>query len=239
MSKIAVYFMPGLAASTTIFERIALPEEEFEVHLLEWQIPLQQESLQEYAKRIAEAIKHDSPVLIGVSFGGILVQEMAKFIVTRKVIIISSVRSSLEFPKRMKIAKTTKAYKLLPMRLILNIENLAKFSFGEKINKRIKLYEKFLSVRDLYYLEWAVEKVIMWERTVIDESVVHVHGDMDDVFPIKNIANCIVVKGGTHIMILSKYKWLNSHLPAIILGTYQDGDQELDADASSNVASEN
>jgi alpha/beta superfamily hydrolase len=209
--------MPGLAASSAIFERIELPGEVFEIHLLEWEIPLPQESLSDYAKRIADKITHKMPVLIGVSFGGILVQEIAVHIKARKVIIISSVRSNLEFPRRLKLAKTTKAYKLIPMTLILNLENLAKFSFGERINQRIKLYEKFLSVRDIGYLEWAVEKVILWDRTEIDESVVHIHGDLDDVFPIKNIKNCIVVKGATHILILSKYKWLNAHLPQIIL----------------------
>lgn len=219
MSKIAVYLMPGLAASTTIFERIALPEEMFEIVLLEWEIPLNDESLTDYAKRIADKIKHPNPVLIGVSFGGILVQEMAKYIETRKIIIISSVKSNLEFPRRMKIAKTTKAYKLIPMNLIANIESLAKFSFGEKVNQRLKLYEKFLSVRDIRYLNWAVEQVILWDRTVADEKIIHIHGDMDDVFPIKYIKNCVVVKGGTHIMILNKYKWLNENLPSIILGT--------------------
>jgi len=217
MSKIPVYFMPGLAASATIFERIQLPEADFEIHLLEWEIPLAKESLENYAKRIAQKIKKENPVLIGVSFGGILVQEMAKHIDARKVIIISSVKSNLEFPRRMKIAKTTKAYKLIPMSLILNLENLAKFSFGAKINHRLKLYEKFLSVRDIGYLEWAVEKVILWDRTVADESVVHIHGDMDDVFPIKYIKECTVVKGGTHIMILNKYRWFNANLASIIL----------------------
>ena len=219
MSKIAVYLMPGLAASTTIFERIALPEEMFEIVLLEWEIPLNNESLTDYAKRIADKIKHPNPVLIGVSFGGILVQEMAKYIEARKIIIISSVKSNVEFPRRMKIAKTTKAYKLIPMNLIANIESLAKFSFGEKVNQRLKLYEKFLSVRDIGYLNWAVEQVILWDRTVADEKIIHIHGDMDDVFPIKYIKNCVVVKGGTHIMILNKYKWLNEHLPDLILGT--------------------
>jgi pimeloyl-ACP methyl ester carboxylesterase len=217
MSKIPVYLMPGLAASTAIFERIALPEDTFEIHLLEWEIPLDKETLADYAKRIAAKIKQPNPVLIGVSFGGILVQEMAKFMDVRKVIIISSVKSNLEFPRRLKIAKTTKAYKLIPMSLILNIESLAKFSFGEKVNQRLKLYERFLSVRDIGYLNWAVEQVVLWDRTVVDESVIHIHGDMDDVFPIKNIKNCTVVKGGTHVMILNKYKWLNENLPAIIL----------------------
>ena len=222
MSKIPVYMMPGLAASTAIFERIALPEVDFEIHLLEWEIPLKSESLPEYAKRMVEKIKHPNPVLIGVSFGGILVQEMARFIKVRKVIIISSAKSNLEFPRRFKLGKTTKAYKLIPMSLLLNIENLAKFSFGATINKRIKLYEKFLSVRDIGYLEWAVEQIILWDRTVIDESVIHIHGDADDIFPIKYISNCVVVKGGTHIMILNKYKWLNKNLPAIIMGTWKD-----------------
>ena len=217
MSKIPVYLMPGLAASTAIFERIVFPEDAFEIHLLEWEIPLDKESLADYAKRIALKIKQPNPVLIGVSFGGILVQEMAKYLDARKVIIISSVRCNAEFPRRLKIAKTTKAYKLIPMSLILNIESLAKFSFGEKVNQRLKLYERFLSVRDIGYLNWAVEQVVLWDRTVVDENVIHIHGDMDDVFPIKNIKNCTVVKGGTHVMILNKYKWLNENLPAIIL----------------------
>lgn len=218
MSRIPVYLMPGLASSTAIFERIVLPADTFEIHLLQWEIPLDNESLTDYAKRISSKIKHKNPVLIGVSFGGILVQEMAKYVNSSKVIIISSVRCNSEFPRRLKIAKTTKAYKLIPMSLLANIESLAKFSFGEKVNQRLKLYEKFLSVRDIRYLNWAVEQVILWDRTIIDENVIHIHGDADDVFPIKYIKNCIVVKGGTHIMILNKYKWLNENLPSIILG---------------------
>ena len=212
--------MPGLAASSAIFERISLPSTEFEMVLLEWEIPLDNETLANYAKRIATKIKHKNPVLIGVSFGGILVQEMSKWIEARKVIIISSVKSNAEFPRRMKIAKTTKAYKLIPMNLLLNIESLAKFSFGDKITQRLKLYEKFLSVRDKRYLDWAIEQVILWDRTVIDEKVIHIHGDADEVFPIKYIKKCIVVKGGTHIMILNKFRWLNENLPKIILNGY-------------------
>ncbi|HAH53893.1 MAG TPA: alpha/beta hydrolase [Flavobacterium sp.] len=217
MNRIPVYFMPGLAASSAIFEKISLPENDFEMILLEWEIPLDNETLPQYAKRISDKIVHPNPVLIGVSFGGILVQEMAQFINVRKVIIISSVKTSLEFPLRMKVAKTTKAYKLIPTTLLANIESLSQFSFGEKINQRLKLYEKFLRVRDKRYLDWAVEQIILWERTLADENVIHIHGDQDDVFPIKNIQNCIVIKGGTHVMILNKFKWFNENLPKIIL----------------------
>ena len=218
MSRIPVYFMPGLAANSSIFERISLPIEVFETVLLEWELPLNDESLLQYAERISKKVTHENPVLIGVSFGGILVQEMAQFLDVRKTIIISSVKSNLEFPTAFKVAKTTKAYKLFPTNLISNIENLALFSFGNKIKKRMELYKKFLSVRDKKYLDWAIEKVILWDRTQIEKNVVHIHGDSDEVFPIKNIQKCIVVKGGTHIMIVSKFKWFNVNLPKIILG---------------------
>ncbi len=217
MSKIPVYLMPGLAASPTIFERINLPANQFELFLLEWEIPTDNESLPDYAKRISEKIVHNQPVLIGVSFGGILVQEISKIIDTKKTIIISSVKSSAEFPLKMKMAKKTKAYKLIPTSLLVNVESLAKFSFGDTITQRLKLYEKHLSMRDKRYLDWAIEQVICWDRTVVDKKIIHIHGDADEVFPIKHIENPIVIKGGTHMMILNKFKWLNENLPKLIL----------------------
>lgn len=217
MDKIPVYFMPGLAASSSIFERIHLPEDKFSMFFLEWLIPIEGESLTEYVLRLAKEIKHENPVLIGVSFGGIIVQEMAKLISNRKVIIISSVKSNKEFPKRMKLAKSTKVYKLLPTGLIQNIESVAKLAYGDSLTQRFKLYEKYLSVRNKFYLDWSLETIILWKRDFVDKNVVHIHGDADDVFPIKYISKCIVVKGGTHVMILSKYKWFNENLSKIIL----------------------
>jgi pimeloyl-ACP methyl ester carboxylesterase len=217
MNKVHVYFMPGMAASSLIFERIKLPEETFEIHLLDWFSPKKNESLTNYAKRMSEIIKEDNPILIGVSFGGILVQEMAKHIKANKVIIISSVKSNIELPLRMKIAKTTKVYKLLPTGLAQNLEVLSKYAFGSIVKQRLALYKKYMSVRDKNYLDWSIEQIIMWDRTIVDQNVIHIHGDNDEVFPIKNIKNAIIIQGGTHIMILNRYKWFNANLPEIIL----------------------
>jgi hypothetical protein len=222
MEKISVYFMPGLAANPSIFERIALPEDLFDTYFMEWEIPLDEETMSEYAQRISKKVIHKNSVLVGVSFGGILVQEMAPFLDVKKIIVISSVKSNLEFPTAFKLAKTTKAYKLLPTSLIESVYNLAKFTFGEKVIKRLKLYQMFLTVRDKKYLDWSIEKIILWERIKVDPNVIHIHGDADEVFPIKYIQNCIVVKGGTHIMILTKYKWFNANLAKIILEEYRE-----------------
>jgi len=93
LEKIHVYLMPGMAASPSIFENIFLPPDRFEVHALDWFIPDRGMSLEDYARKMCERVEHPDPVLLGVSFGGILVQEMAKLIPVRKVLIVSSVKS--------------------------------------------------------------------------------------------------------------------------------------------------
>lgn len=217
MSKIPVYFMPGLAASTSIFENIQLDKTEFEMFLLEWKIPNKGETLQEYAKRMCEDIKHENPVLVGVSFGGILVQEMNKIIPVRKTIIISSVKCNKEFPRRIRFAKVTKLYKLIPIWMLQNVEKLLPYVFEEKSAfKRTELYHKYFAVRDTFYLKWSLQQVLLWDRSTPDADVIHIHGDKDEVFPIKYIKNCNVLEGGTHIMIVNKFRWLNEKLAEIL-----------------------
>ncbi len=174
-------------------------------------------SLTEYAKAMCSQIPHKDIVLVGVSFGGMLVQEMAKHISVRKVIVVSSVKLASELPKRMVFAKYTKIHKLLPTGLINNVELLAKYAFGETVTKRLELYEQYLSIRDKYYIDWSIDQIVNWNQTECPSNVVHIHGDKDSVFPFYHIKNCITVKNGTHTMIIHRYRWFNEHLPKIIL----------------------
>ena len=211
-----VYLMPGMAASPAIFEYIELQESRYEIHYLEWQIPVINETLQEYAKRMCAFVEYDHVVLLGVSFGGILVQEMSKFITLKKLIVVSSVKSHYELPKRFKLIKVTKAYKILPTQLVKNIDLLAKYAFGETIKKRVDLYKKYLSVNDKAYLDWAIKQVVCWDQEDSHPDAIYIHGDKDVVFPNSCGGDCIVLKGGTHIMIINKYKWFNENLPKLI-----------------------
>ena len=214
---IHVYLMPGMAASPEIFEYIKLPKEQFRMHYLEWILPLENESLPAYAKRMKTFVKHKNVVLLGVSFGGVLVQEMSKYLKVRKLIIVSSIKSMSELPRHMLILKTTKAYKLLPTQWASNIELFAKYAIGENVQKRLDLYKKYLSVNDPRYLNWAIREMVCWDQKSEIPHIVHIHGDNDAVFPIKYIKDCILIKGGTHVMILNKYRWFNANLPRIIL----------------------
>ncbi len=215
--KIPVYFIPGLAASPEIFEFICLPPDRFEVHLLEWFVPWPGMTLTEYAARMAEKVTRPNPVLVGVSFGGMLAQEMAGYLQPRKTIIISSIKCRSEMPRRLLVARYTRLHKLLPTGIISNVEVLARLAFGDPVKKRLQLYERYLAVRDKTYLDWALDRIVHWERDTPIPGLVHIHGDCDSVFPMAHIGPCIRVPGGTHTMILHRHRWLNEHLPAIIL----------------------
>lgn len=214
--KVHVYFMPGLATDSSIFENISLPADRFEAHYLEWIIPLKKESLQEYVYRMLKYIKHKNSVLIGVSFGGVIVQEMSKHIDVKRLIIISSVKSRDELPQRLKFAAKTGSYKLVPTSLLHYVDHFEKVAPNDFLKKRARLYKKYLAVRNKVYLDWAIENMVCWNCVTPGKDIVHIHGDKDLIFPHENIHNCITVKGGTHIMIINRYKWFNRHLPDLI-----------------------
>lgn len=215
--KVHVYFVPGMAANTKIFEYIKLPKSEYEMHFLEWMLPLEDESLTDYALRMVKKITHKNPILFGVSFGGILVQEMSKFVNTKKIVVVSSVLHENEFPKRMKFVKITKAYKLFPTKVFSDVEKLAKYALGETASSRVDLYKKYMSVSDKTYLDWAIEQILNWKQEQKLENIIHIHGSHDRVFPIECIKGEVIrVKNGTHVMIINKYKWFNEHLPQLL-----------------------
>ena len=214
MEKTHLYFVPGMAAGSEIFRNISLPDT-YEVHIIEWKIPEKGESLGAYAQRMAAEVKHPDAVLAGVSFGGVVAQEMNDYLHLKRLIIISSVKTRSELPRRMKWASLTGAYKLIPTSLVLSAEDLTKFSIGPKTKKRLSLYQEYLHVRDKQYLDWALEKMVTWDRKTPIPGLVHIHGDKDMVFPIKYIEDCEVIKNGTHIMILNKAREISKKLIAI------------------------
>lgn len=211
-----VYLMPGMAANPSIFEYIELPANQFETHLLSWKIPLPNESLSAYAKRMLGEVNQENFALVGVSFGGVLVQEMAKLRKPKKLIIVSSVKCSEELPPHMRFAQKTGAYKVLPLGLLNYMHHIEKLPVGNFIKKRVQLYRQYLSVNEKVYLEWAIENMVCWNQTEIISDLIHIHGTADQVFPIKLIKDFIPLKDGTHIMILNKYRWFNKHLPSLL-----------------------
>ncbi len=216
--RISIYLMPGMAASPKIFELIKFPFN-YKIIYLTWIKPNTNETMKAYAKRMSLLITDVDPVLIGVSFGGILVQEISKHIKVKRLIIISSVKSKVELSMSMKFAKTTGIHRLLPLNWIDDLEKLLLFVFGPSIKVKVDAYKKYLSERDPEYLKWSINQIINWKQIKYDDKIIHIHGEKDKVFPVKYLKknkNFIMVKNGTHATILRDHKWFSRNLPIII-----------------------
>lgn len=205
LSKTHIYCVPGLSASSKIYEFIELPEEDFEIHYLEWLMPESiNETIEHYAKRMCETITEENVVLMGVSFGGVMVQEMSKIINPKKIILISSIKNKGELPKRLRLAKSSRAYKLFPAKSITTIEKFMSYVFGDMAKKRIEQYRLYLSVRDEVYLKWSIYNVLHWQQVETLPNILHIHGTADHIFPFKHIKNSFEIKKASHVMVLNR-----------------------------------
>lgn len=208
--------MPGMSANPNIFEYIRLPEEQYKIHWLSWIKPRKGEPIDQYAKRMCQYVKQEQVVLIGVSLGGIVVQEMAKFISVKRLILISTIKSKFELPSFMRFGRKAKLYRILPTGLVKHFKKIKALPVGKYVKKRINLYERYVGPIDKYYLDWAIDQLLNWGQQEPLVQCIHIHGTQDHIFPIKNIKHCLKVKKGTHIMIVNRYSWFNQHLPSLI-----------------------
>lgn len=125
-----IYCISGLGADERVFSKFKFPQ--YEIHYIKWITPEKNESIESYAKRIIHQIHHDEPILIGLSFGGIMCVEIARHIKIALIIIISSIKLNNEMPLWMQLAGRLKLNRLMPMRSFKLIEPLENFNLGVK-----------------------------------------------------------------------------------------------------------
>jgi pimeloyl-ACP methyl ester carboxylesterase len=201
MSQI-IYCISGLGADEKIFTNLKL--EGYELKHIPWLRPNKNETLKEYAKRMAKSIQHDSPVLLGVSFGGMIGIEIARQIPLQKLIIISSIKSADELPQWMKLAGTLQLNKLVPIRSYDFMERIDNDRLGASTQEERDMVRNYRKSADPVYLTWAVHQVLNWKNNWQPDHIIHIHGDKDKIFPVKKIKTGHIIKGGTHFMVYNR-----------------------------------
>lgn len=192
-------------SSAAIFERMQLPEDKFDSYFLDWLPPIDKnETLQEYALRFSKLITQPNPIFIGVSFGGILAQELAQLFSNSKVILISSIKHESELSPLFKFGYKSNLYQLFPINLMVATEKALINYVPPSLQRTLKSYRKYLPIRDETYTHWAVSCFLSWKSPQSTNILVHLHGDNDTIIPSKYINNYTLISGGTHAMILTK-----------------------------------
>ncbi len=193
-------------ADATIFQHLQFPKEQFETHVLNWLQPLHKnETLTSYINRLSEKITHPNPVFIGVSFGGMIAQELASKYNSPKTVIISSIKHQTERTPFYTLLAKTKLYKLTPISFLLFLEQTYFLYADKKTKKKLEAYRKYLPFRNKIYTQWAIHHFLTWQQKH-QLNTLHIHGNADTVIPTKYIRNFHKINNGTHAIILTKTK---------------------------------
>lgn len=204
-----IYQISGLGANQKAFDYLKI-HPEFEPICIPWIQPETGESLEHYAMRMAEKIDtNEDFVLMGLSFGGIIVQEMNRFLTPKLNILISTVKDRTELPSFMKISSKTHLHKLIPASFLTSEKGFSYALFRKLYDARMPDIYEFFEYRDPYYLKWSIDKIVNWQNHVEMKRFVHFHGDKDLIFPFSNLHDVERIPGGTHLMVVQKAKKLS------------------------------
>ncbi|MEO6316341.1 MAG: alpha/beta hydrolase [Chitinophagaceae bacterium] len=213
-----VYFVSGLAADGRVFKNIQLPDHCSPV-FLEWIDPLKNESLRNYALRLAAGIDTSEPfAIIGLSMGGMITTEIARQYTPAHTILISSVTCSAQLPFYFKAAGLLRLHKVVPISLIKSASILKRFFTNEATEDKIIL-RNIINESDSKFLYWAMDAILKWKSDNEPPACIHIHGSSDEILPMRFTKPTHIISKGGHLMIMNKSTAINKILGELLLQT--------------------
>jgi len=209
-----VYFLSGLGADRRVFSFLDLSFCE-PIHI-DWIKPLKNESLESYAMRLRREIPEANPIIVGISFGGMLATEMAKAEPGIKAIIISSNKTAKEFPGYLRIGKYFPVYKWISGRIIKNSAHLFKWIFGKNGAEQKKVFHQIIRDADTDFVKWAIEAILNWKNDEVPNNVIHLHGTADRLLPHRLVKADYLIEGGNHVMPMDSHDEVSRLLKKLI-----------------------
>jgi hypothetical protein len=179
------------------------PESVSIVHL-DWILPQKNETIRSYAQRLAEPIDRSRPFcLVGLSFGGMIAVEMAKFLSPQQVFIISSTPVFHGIPILYRRLGATGIHKMFPFRLLRQVRPLVFWLFRAKSETEKQLVRSIILEADPQFMQWAITTILNWKNEVIPENLYHVHGTEDRILPLAKPVPHVALKGAGHLMVFT------------------------------------
>ncbi|MGL5938989.1 MAG: alpha/beta hydrolase [Waterburya sp.] len=210
-----IYCLSGLGTDDRVFQKLKF--QGYQPIHIHWIEPKKRESITAYAQRLTTQIKSDYPILVGLSFGGIIAVEIAKQIATEKVILISSTKNKQEIPFYFKIWRWLPIYLLLPARFILWVSQLlVGWFFSLETMAERKLLKAIIFDVNAKLLKWSIHQIVTWKNELVLDNIYHIHGESDRIFPMRFVHEDFSVKHGGHLMIMNQAEYLSQLIQKIV-----------------------
>ena len=192
-----IYSFSGLGADQRVFSLLKLSSS-YEIVNIGWIPPKASEGIKAYSLRISKIIETNEPFgLLGLSFGGLIVQEISLILKPKITIVISSINSKSQIPFALRVLPNF-ILKSIPIYFFKVPKPLSNYIFSAQ---KKDLLHQIIGDTDPEFVKWALFAFKNWkEEQNGTKNVFFVSGEKDRLF--KPIENAVVVKNGGHFMVV-------------------------------------
>lgn len=177
--------------------------------------PYKKESLEYYCLRLMNQIKDRKHLmLLGLSFGGIIAQEMAKHLKVEKLILLSSMKDRSGIRPALKFLGKIKPYRWLPDSVITSSGALISQQFGVKSDKGKSIIKAVVHDAVPDFVRWAMKVALQWKGVEANNAIT-IHGDADKVLAPPSPVDYLVQDGG-HLIVMENAREVSEILLKII-----------------------
>jgi hypothetical protein len=211
---VPLYLFPGMGADARLFrpQLDAFPN----AVVPPWLAPRSRESLADYGRRFADAIRPPGPCFVGgASFGGFVALEMAPHLNALACFLIGSARGPSEMPIRIRwLRPFGGTIGLLPFRLLAPGAWLARQTVGQFSHPLTRSFLRHLQETDASFLRWGSRAALTWKPSPATAHVfvAQIHGERDRVLPARRTRADVVLSGAGHLISLTHASAVNDFL---------------------------
>lgn len=214
--KTNVYFIHGHGSDHRIFDKIIL-DSSFNRINVQMPNPEKKETIKSYAIRLVPQIDTTKKfILIGVSFGGMVCTELTDLLKPEKTIIISSAKCRKELPGLYRFQKFVPFNKIVPKGLVKLGAKLLQPIVEPDRRRNKDIFKAMLRDKSPVFFKRVSNLLVNWERKEYNPDIIHIHGSKDHTLPVRNINADYIIKGGSHMMTLTKGEEMNTLILSLL-----------------------
>ncbi|WP_230253867.1 alpha/beta fold hydrolase [Rhodopirellula halodulae] len=211
-TDVPLILFSGMGADASVFasQSLAFPN----LVVPDWLVPAKDDDLASYCERMTLELAIDRPCVVGgASFGGIVALEMTRHLDALACLLIGSVRSPSQLPRRIRFLRPMPPeLKLVPLSFLQASAALsASVAEGCRAKHMAGVARQF-SRADVDVLRWSARQILLWEASYDDVEVRHLHGNRDPIFPVSCVTPDEIVRGGGHVISMTHASQVNEFL---------------------------
>ena len=212
-----IHLITGLGANQMAFSRIK-GSLDHDMNFVEWIEVEDSDSLESYAHRIIESNNiTSSDVLVGLSFGGLLAQQIASILGNAHIVLISSFRDKKDIKTLLRVLMETRAYKLIANIDLTYFSSVIRVFMSPSTAKGSGTLNRMIADTDLKFTRWAIDQIRLTGKIDPGQTTVHnIIGKQDKLIKYWENTSTFTIEKGGHFMIYENHLEVRMALQQIL-----------------------